>query len=306
MKRIALISSFCDSQNKIDLLFQNIQSLKALGLDVMIFTPFSLPQQINEIADYILISKENPLLDWPEKAYFQWWDVTVNDQHMTLTTTYPDYGFAGLIQVKRMADLALSMDYDLFFPMIYDININDHVRSVLTGHNPNSFFPSMRDGQVWAIGLHLISLDRDHLTRFKNLITRESYLVEGEFDAFAWLHRAVKLIPGILETEPVEDLIYYFDNKDFFDCSIINNVKCFIHKIENSEIKLVFYDFGGVKNFVISTEDFCTEHIVREWDQINIPYKNYESFIIKHDGIDYDFTKILLNIKHNIFTKHEN
>lgn len=306
MKKIALISSFCDTQNKTDLLYKNILILKELKIDVMIFTPFSLPEEINKVADYVLISKENPLLDWPEKSYFQWWNISVNDQHMSMTITYPDYGFAGLTQVKRMADLALSMDYDLFFPMIYDININEHVKSVLLDNKKNSFFPSMRDGQVWGIGLHLISLDRDHLTRFKNLITKESYMVESDFDAFAWLHRAVKLIPGKLETEPVEDLIYYFDNKDFFDFSIIENIKCFIHKVENQDIKLVFYNFGGIKTFTIKTEDFIQEYIVREWEEIKLPYKNYNSFMIEYEGKEYNFTNIILNIKHSIFTKHEN
>jgi hypothetical protein len=304
MKKIALISSFCDAQNKIDLLHKNILMLKNLGIDVMVFTPFALPNEINEAADYILISKENPLLDWPEKSYFQWWDVTVNGQNMKMSVTYPDYGFAGLTQVKRMADLALSMEYDLFFPMIYDININDHVKNVLLDTRKNSFFPSMRGGQIWSLGLHLISLDRDHLIRLKNLITKESYLIESEFDAFAWLHRAVKLIPGKIETEPIEDLIYFFDNKDFFDFSIIENIKCFIHKIEGQDIKLVFYNFGGVKNFKVKTENFTQEYSVMEWEELTFPFANYESFIVTYEGRDYDFTNILLNIKHNIFIKN--
>ena len=124
-----------------------------------------------------------------------------------------------------MADLAFSMDYDMYFPMIYDININEHVESVFKDNKKNSFYPSMRDGQVWSIGLHLISLDREHLFRFKTLITKESYLVEGDFDAFAWLHRAVKLIPGVIETEPVEDLIYFLSNKEFFNISKSNKFK---------------------------------------------------------------------------------
>jgi hypothetical protein len=56
--------------------------------------------------------------------------VLFNGQKIYMITTYPDYGYAGLVQIKRMADLALSMDYDIFFPMIYDININEHVESV--------------------------------------------------------------------------------------------------------------------------------------------------------------------------------
>ena len=169
MKKIALISTFCDTQEKIELLTKNVKKIKDIGVDVMLISPLKLTDELIELADYTIFSKENPVLNWPEKSYFQWWGGQINGQNITMTTTYPDYGYAGLVQVKRMADFALSMDYDIFFPMIYDININEHVESVFRDDKKNSFYPSMRDGQVWGIGLHLISLDREHLEKFKKI-----------------------------------------------------------------------------------------------------------------------------------------
>lgn len=299
MKRIALISSFCNSQDKLDLLKENIVKIKSFGVDVMVISPLKLDDEMIDLCDYLIYSKENPVLYWPEKSYYQWWDGTLNGKHITMTTTYPDYGYAGLLQVKRMADFALSMDYDLFFPMIYDININDHVESVFKSSFKNSFFPSMRDGQVWGIGLHLISLDRDHLVRFKTLITKESYLVESDFDAFAWLHRAVKLIPGKLETEPVEDLIYFLENKEFFNQSPSNNFKCFIHKTLTDNIKIAFYDFGGLNHFTIIADEFEGNFDVREWDEVEIPYYDCKTFKIIHHGETFDLSTELNNITHN-------
>ncbi len=303
MKKIALISTFCNSEDKVNLLIENIKKIKSFGVDVMIISPLKLTDELVDLCDYLIYSKENPVLFWPEKSYFQWWDGTVNGEHINMTTTYPDYGYAGLVQVKRMADFALSMDYDLFFPMIYDININEHVESVFKDELKNSFFPSMRDGQVWGIGLHLISLDRDHLTRFKNLITRESYLVEGDFDAFAWLHRAVKLIPGKLETEPVEDLIYFLENKEFFNISKSDKYKCFIHKTFIENIKIVFYDYGGLKTFTIISDEHEQTHTVREWEEIEIPYVNCEILKVIHDGEIIDLSSELSNITYNEFKK---
>lgn len=303
MKKITLISSFCDTQEKTDILIENIIKIKNLGIDVMIFSPLKLDDKIIELSDYVILSKENPVLNWPEKSYFQWWSGTINGENISMTTTYPDYGYAGLVQVKRMADLALSMDYEVFFPMIYDININDHVETVLKSNKKNSFFPSKRDDMIWAIGLHLISLDREHLTRFKNLITKESYLVEGDFDAFAWLHRAVKLIPGVIENEPVEDLIYYLSNKDFFNSSPSDRFKCFIHKTNVDNMKIVFYNFGGLKTFNIETEYGMFEHIVREWDEIVLPFFSCEVLKVVNEGEVFDFTSDLKQIGHNEFRK---
>ena len=303
MKKIALISSFCNNKEKINLLYDNVFILKELGIDVMIFTPFILTEEINKIADYILISKENPILDWPEKALTQWTSIKTNDNYFNMSVTTIDYGFAALNQIKRMADLALSMDYDLFFPMIYDININEYVESIFKNNKKNSFFPSIRDGHVWSIGLHLISLDREHLTRFKNLITKESYLKDLEGDAFTWTYKAIDFVPGVLEKEPVEDLIYYFKDINFFNFSIIEEIKCFIHKVENQDIKFIFYDFNKIKTFIIKTEDFTQEFNVKEWEEIKFPYKEYISFIVIYEEKEYDFTSIINKIKHNIFTK---
>lgn len=304
-KKIALISTFCNSDDKIKLLTENVKKIKSFGVDVMLISPLKLTDELIDLCDYLIYSKENPVLTWPEKSYFQWWDGTINGRHITMTTTYPDYGYAGLVQVKRMADFALSMDYDIFFPMIYDININEHVESVFRSELKNSFFPSMRDGQVWGIGLHLISLDRDHLTRFKNLITRESYLVEGDFDAFAWLHRAVKLIPGKLETEPVEDLIYFLENKEFFNISSSDKFQSFIHKTLVDNMKIVFYDFGGVKNFKIKTEDFYQEINLREWEEVVLPFFDCSSLIIECDGEVIDFTEEMIKIGCNEFITYD-
>jgi len=305
MKKIALISTFCDNQEKLNLLKENITKIKSFDVDVMVISPLKLDDETIELSDYLIYTKENPVLNWPEKSYFQWWGGTFNGQKIKMITTYPDYGFAGLIQIKRMADLSLSMDYDIFYPMIYDININEHVESIFKSHKKNSFFPSMRDGQVWGIGLHLISLDREHLTRFKNLITKESYLIEGDFDAFAWLHRAVKLIPGIIEQEPVEDLIYFLSNVDFFDITKTNKFKCFVHKTNQDKMKLVFYNYGGVKKFKVKTTDFYEEFDKREWDEISLPFINCDSLIVECEDEVFDLTEEINKIGYNEFTKYD-
>ena len=276
--------------------------IKSLGVDVMVISPLKLDDELIDLCDYLIYTKENPVLEWPEKSYFQWWDGTIDGRHVTMTTTYPDYGYAGLVQVKRMADFALSMNYDLFFPMIYDININEHVESVFKDTKKNSFFPSERDGQIWGIGLHLISLDREHMIRLKTLITKESYLVEGDFDAFAWLHRAVKLVPGVVEETPVEDLIYYLSNTEFFNISPSTKFKCYIHKTLEDNMKIVFYDFGGIKNLEIKSENYSFNSEIREWQEIQLPFYDCKELIVKIDEEMFDFSYEISKIGHNTFT----
>jgi hypothetical protein len=299
MKKIALISTFCDNQEKIDLLKENVIKIKKLGVDVMVISPLKLDDELIDLCDYLIYTKENPVLDWPEKSYFQWWRGSIRGKDIYMTTTYPDYGYAGLVQIKRMADLALSMGYDIFYPMIYDININEHVESVFRDHKKNSFFPSTRDGMVWAVGLHLMSLDREHLTRLKDLITKESYLSESDFDAFAWLHRAIKLIPGVIEETPIEDLIYFLSNTNFFDISPTDKFKCFVHKTCIDNMKIVFYGFGGIKNFIIRCDDNIFEVGLREWEEFVLPFYECNSMTVECDGEVFDFTKQINRIGNN-------
>jgi hypothetical protein len=303
MKKIALITSFCNTEEKLKVLYNNIKIVKDLGLDVMVFTHFQLPKKINNLIDYTIISKENPLLIWPEKSVIQWQFIPHNNFSLHMSTANPDYSYAVLNQIKRMASLALSMDYESFFIVDYDLNINDYVKSIFLDNKKNSFFPGQREKDLFYICLYLVSLDRKHLTRFKDLISKESYLFKDDECAESWLFKAINFIPGIIEKEPVEDLIYNYKHIDFFDYSIIEGIKLFIHKVPNNEIKLVFYNFTNVKNFVIKTEDFEYKYNVNEWEEIELPYKEYTSFIIIYEGKEYDFTDILSKITFNSFTK---
>ena len=230
MKKIALITSFCNTEEKIKVLHDNLKTIKNLGLDVMVFSHFYLPKNINDIIDYTIISKENPIITWPEKTMNNWQSFTYKTSVYTMSTSSADYSYAVLNQIKRMASLALSMDYNSFYVVDYDLNINDYVKNIFLDDKKNTFFSSKNSrGDIWEIGLRLMSLDREHLTRFKNLISRESYLFDISDCAESWVHKAINFLPGIIENEPLEDLVYNYENVDFFNYSIIEGVKLYIH-----------------------------------------------------------------------------
>lgn len=64
MKKLALISTFCNTQEKIDTLKNNLIKLKKLNVDTLIFTPNNLlPSKIIELSTHCIITNENPILD---------------------------------------------------------------------------------------------------------------------------------------------------------------------------------------------------------------------------------------------------
>jgi hypothetical protein len=46
MKKVALISSFCDTQEKIDILKRNIFSVKSMNIDVILISPFYMDKDV--------------------------------------------------------------------------------------------------------------------------------------------------------------------------------------------------------------------------------------------------------------------
>ena len=96
MKKIALITSFCNTKEKLKVLYDNIKIIKDLGLDVMVFSHFYLPKNINNIIDYTIISKENPIITWPEKGILQWQSIPYNNFSIHMSISNSDYGYAVL------------------------------------------------------------------------------------------------------------------------------------------------------------------------------------------------------------------
>ena len=54
MKKIALISTFCDTDFKKNILHENVKKIKSLGIDVMLISPnfIEIHQKTIELSDF--------------------------------------------------------------------------------------------------------------------------------------------------------------------------------------------------------------------------------------------------------------
>lgn len=303
MKKIALISTFCDDERKINVLSKNIDKLKEMELDVLIISPIELPTFIIQKADYCFFTKDNPVLEWPEKAMFAWSDLTYNGKTIKITKTYSDYGWAGLYQVRKMSEIALTFDYDVFYHMIYDLIIDDNVIEGINSNRVCNVYPSQREDIIWQVGLHFMIFDRKNLIEFISHITLESYLSAQGGDAFVWLHQLKEIFNYTQETTPVFDEIYYYEGHDFFNSSPISGLKFFVEKNdETSEnIKLFFYEIESPINIFISINGDISQYDINKFDIIDLGFNksNICNVLIYYNQKEYDITKILTKIKHN-------
>ena len=302
-KKVALISSFCDNQEKIDVLEKNIKIFKSHNLDVIVISPFNLPEYLTKQCDYFLITKDNPILDWPTRSMYAWKGFNVNGDKYVIAKTYPDYGFAGLTQIKQLSQLALGLDYNQFYHMIYDIKVDENVIEGFYSNRTNSVYPSKRKEDVWKVGLHYLIFNRENLKNFISHINLETYLGVKHGDAFKVLHTLQDKLNYVIEKTPVEDEIYYYENVDFFNFSPIEGLKFFIENDDEnpSSIKILFYDVVGEKEIKVKIGETESAHTISSLYLIDLGFNkfNLQPVTVEVDDTNYDITDIIKKIKHS-------
>jgi len=322
MKKIALISTFCDTQEKQDILYENILKIKELGIDVMALGPnfIQLPSHITEACDYFFYTKDNPLLEWPVRAYSHWY----RHEHSPEKILYmhrglADYGWAALYQTKKLSQLALTFDYDMFYHMIYDLEIDSVIEQEFLENN-NIVHPRRNPNnpeEIWETNLHFIALKRELMEKIEKDITLDEYLrtngvAEGEVKK--WVEKYN--IP--ISNHFVKDKIFYWDDYDFYDYRIFPEFKIFISKNEythnwvNNEtiqephtdnLRIVFHGFedtiGEVK-IKINGIWYNPTPKPFEFEEFPVSSQEINELIFEYNGKQVDYTKDFSYIMRNL------
>ena len=299
--KIVLISSYCDTKEKIDILINTIKTVKSYNLDVMVNSPLPLPSDVINMCDFYVQTKENPLLYWPQKSVMSWVRNTDKDKEIVIKRALIDYGWAGLYQTKKLSEYALTYDYDRYYHIIYDTEIDDTVVSTFLSDKKCNFYPFHEH----KVSLHLIALDRENLLKFSNLITFDSYL---KFNCIVenWLYDTIvnSDMNYKIELEKIDDLILFHKDENLFDYSDINGLVFFIVKdvVNNDEVCLYFYNNKEKINVLINVDGVEASYNISNRDIINLGFKPYniKNVLISYDGISSDITEKIKNITHNV------
>jgi FkbM family methyltransferase len=313
-KKVILISSFCDTEKKISVLRENLKILKNLGIDTMVIVPNFLPvdEEIVKLSDFVFYTKENPLLTYPIRQYTHWYEQPLsNGKIITLHRGFADYGWAALYQTKKLSQLALTFDYDLFYHLIYDVEIDDILISELLSDKANIIHPRRNPNhpeEIWETTLHFMVFDREMMKKIEKEITLEEYLstngvAEGE--VFKW----TKKFPLKTSEHCVKDKIFYWENFDFFNVSPFPEFKMFLSKNPELQIwvgesnpqpvqlttnlRIVFYNIP--ENFEIDV--FVDEQKFNlkptNWEFIEIPIdsQSIKELKFNYNGVMINFSK---------------
>jgi hypothetical protein len=302
MKKLALISSFCDDENKINVLVSNIKKLKEMNFDVLLLSPIHLDINVTRYCDYYFFTKDNPVYNWPFRGWNFWRTFYLDGKYIKISKTVSDYGWASLNQIKQLNAIALNLDYDYYYHLIYDLKIDENVIKYFLEPKERLVFPSKRGETIWNTGLHLMIFNKNYLALFNSHIREESYnSIEEEQSVFDWLLKVVKIIPLRVAETPVEDEIYLYEKEDIFNYSTEKSFKFFIDKNDKTlePIKILFYDIKEELKLLVPQEN-----IIIDINQDCIIELGFNKFDMKQVLLQVnekisDITKLISEVKHN-------
>ena len=300
MKKIALISTFCDTKEKQKILKDILIKLKTLGVDTMVLSPIPLSQDTISISDFFFFTKENPILKWPERANTFWWkNKNKYGKELIFHKDIDDYGWAALYQTKKLSELALTYDYDIFYHMIYDTEISKELENDILENKVNITYHRINpndSSNQWNVTLHFLSFDRKNLEFFTSKINKETYLVNNGF-AEEFAESIINQMNMTPSEFPVKDLVRYVDiSEQAFTYSKSLNYNIFFSNYLN-EFSFVVYDIkeGNLQVFINDEEIFDIEDfIIKKFIKTDI-----KSFKVSFNEDSIEYIDIINSIPRN-------
>ena len=294
MKKLALIGTFCHTQEQLNTLKNTILEWKKINVDTLVLSPLHLPPDIIELCDYYFYTKENPLLHWPQRGtVFQYSIYGITFNKMT-----PDYGWARLYQMKKLAEIASTYDYDIFYQTEYDLLIDEYVKNLVNTNTVNLITRRINPKnpeEIFGASLHFISLDKENLIKVKNYTTLEKYLentrIVAEGHAIMW---SEKFNIPIDQEGYVIDTINNFNQYNmtswkasnfYWNESLSSDYKVFFTNEPNKTFQYIIWDTNKKEiNISINGKELQKP---KEWEIYDslIPTENIKSIII--NGVDY-------------------
>jgi len=289
-KKLFLISSYCNDENKLNVLSDNLDILNNLGHDTLLLSPIPIPEEIIKKCTYFFKTKENPVTPISEKTYIFWKNIS---QNLKLERFYADYGWADLYQRKKLCEIGLTFEYDKYYNIIYDTKINYSIINEINSDKVNRYYSNRATtGDVNEISLHYLPLDRYMTEKLSNYLDKGKYI--GSHDmVHQYLMKWVEEESIVKSDLVVEEHVNYYEGEEIF--SLVNNgdIKVFLEKDEMNNLtnRFICYDVITKNNRIIINEKIIFNNLndneIRDTGLLTREIKKIE---IECNGQIYDCT----------------
>lgn len=124
-KEVFLITSFCDNEEKIQLLKETLQYLKPLNVPMCVHDAAGVEENLIQAgADYLIVDPSNPIPPLTQRSIYAIWSLPCNDD-IVLNSHSPDVSGAAVHQLQSGLIYLSSLGYDVVHVINYDVFI-DH------------------------------------------------------------------------------------------------------------------------------------------------------------------------------------
>lgn len=292
MKKLALVNSYCNTEEKINTLKNNLIALKNLGIDSLLYSPIALPEDVVQYADYTFITKENPIIEWPERGII-YWSYIDNTKCLIIT---PDYGWASLYQFKKLSEIANTFDYDFYFWFLYDTKIDEVVIETLKIPNKKLFFNSAKTSQGVKCGNVFASFNKENLIKFSNLLEKDDYILSsnGKINEY-YTELKANIINANISSHVVYDTIDELSNITFNFAP--ENLPFKLFFTNNEEFIFYLYDVKDLSSeFKLYLNNELVEfNFLKGPIKININCDDIKSLYFTYDNEIYNLYNYLKN-----------
>ena len=228
-KNLVIIMCHCDNDIKKNTLNKNIDKIKSEGFDIMVLSHIPVSNSIQSKVDYFIYDKSNPTITYPYRGMVFWKNLKFKDKKIRLQNILDDYGWTALNQILLAGNLGVSLDYNYFSFINYDIKITDNI--VYDLKNPSSFLVSkvkdlgVKDKDYRFPSFMFNVLSKENLKSILPIINKKYYMSDqhpwkegGKFrDAEEYWEQLIQNFEYKTHIEPVWDQISFDDTDRLFN-----------------------------------------------------------------------------------------
>jgi len=120
-KECFLVTAYCNTEEKKQVLLNTLNSLKRYNKEIILFSHFPITEEENLLTNYSVYDYSNPMIDINEGSILHWKMV----ENYRLCTLYVDYGYAAVQQWKRGLLFANMLEFEKVYVLNYDLNVTD-------------------------------------------------------------------------------------------------------------------------------------------------------------------------------------
>tara|TARA_B100000780_G_scaffold84560_1_gene57864 strand:- start:2533 stop:3501 length:969 start_codon:yes stop_codon:yes gene_type:complete len=272
---LIIILSHCDTDQKVKVLQDNIVKLKSKGLDILLVSHIPVSSTIQSQVEYVIYDKSNPIILFPYRGMVFWKNLKFNSKKLYLQNITKDYGWTAYNQILLGGNLGLSLDYDFYSFINYDIVLTEGIMGELD--TPSPFLTTKvkddreEEGHRYP-SFMLNILSKDNLKKLLPVINKKYYMSDahpwlegGKFpDAESYFGHLISLFEYTTYPEPIVDQIAFDNVPNLFNFSKHREFKLFFqngdtHKriASNSWVpRVVVYDNSTTKlNLIVNEID---------------------------------------------------